>query len=61
MDAGYVLKVKTLDLINRLEVLQKKKKGIKNNTKAVGLRVERITLSSTEVGNANGGAVSRDE
>lgn len=61
MDAGYVLKVKTLDLINRLEVLQKKKKGIKNNTKAVGLRLERITLSSTEVGNANGGAVSRDE
>lgn len=53
--------MKTTDFTDRLEGGQKKKKGIKNNTKVVGLKMERVTLPSTEEGNINGGAVLGEE
>lgn len=61
LDAAGVLKVKTTDFADRVEEGEKEKKGIKNDTTVVGLKMQRMTFPSTEEGNINGGAVSGEE
>lgn len=50
-----------MDFTDRLQRGQKKKKGIKNNTKVVGFKMERMTLPLTEKEDVNGRAVLGEE